>query len=173
MNQQAKIIWYFVLFMASCLQSVSGSHCDQNHFWDDVENVCRQCSLCPLNQIIRAPCSKYTDIVCWPFREFSDFNQFNGFAPSYPLEYDRVSTSQTGRTFGENRRQATQNAGVMQNEPMIEKEDGEYWKNLAFALIGVVCILIIVATIIVLLACRKLHESSNLKKPEEDDGKHN
>ena len=54
--------------------------------------------------------------------------------------------------------------------PTITKDVGQYWKNLAFALIGVLCALIVLATIIVFFACRKLQSTTHIKSPEEYDG---
>ncbi len=36
---------------------------------------CNRCSACPLNQIIRTPCTEYTDTLCGPFYEFENFQQ--------------------------------------------------------------------------------------------------
>ena len=159
-----------VLLVVLSLSILADSrHCDHRHYWDSDNRVCRPCAKCPMNEIIRKPCGRLTDTVCGPFREFNYFNQFDSLDPAYTsYEYESL--------FGENssgrdhtRDYPRKNSGL-QNEPIVEKDDGEYWKNLAFALIGVVCVLIFVATIIVLLACRKLHETSAVKRPEEEDG---
>lgn len=146
---------------------VCSRQCDHHHFWDPVEQACQPCSHCPKNKIIRKPCSKLKDTVCGPFREFSFFNHLEETESSFPsVKYDSDNFSGTDR---EGRAFSSKNSGLP-NEPMIEKDDGEYWKNLAFALIGVVCVLIFVATVVVLLACRKLHENSTFKRPEEEEG---
>lgn len=145
--------------------------CERHFYWDATGRVCRPCSRCPRNLIIRTPCGEHSDTVCGPFREFSFFNQPDSIDLSFPsLDYD-IDNDSEGDGFDEKGRHYPTKTGVRgtHNEPMIEKDDGEYWKNLAFALIGVVCVLIFVATVVVLIACRKLHETAALKRPDEDD----
>ncbi|KAK7468123.1 hypothetical protein BaRGS_00036638 [Batillaria attramentaria] len=149
--------------------------CDSDFYWDASGRICRPCSRCPRNLIIRTPCGEHSDTVCGPFREFLFFNQHDNVDLSFPsLPYDTDSDSGTAseeENSDERVRQYPKKTAVggLQNEPMIEKDDGEYWKNLAFALIGVVCVLIFVATVVVLMACRKLHETAALKRPDEDE----
>lgn len=57
----------------------------------------------------------------------------------------------------------------MESPTTMEKEDREYWKTLAIALIGLLSVLIIVATVVVLLACRKLQRATVIKQPDEGD----
>lgn len=158
----------FVVVLSVCSLAVS-RHCDHHHYWDSINRVCRPCAKCPMNEIIRKPCSRLRDTVCGPFREFSYFNQIDSLDPPY-TSYGYESFIGENSSGGDHTRDYPRKSGGLQNEPIVEKDDGEYWKNLAFALIGVVCVLIFVATVIVLLACRKLHETSAVKRPEEEDG---
>lgn len=147
---------------------VVSRHCDHHHYWDSKSRVCRPCAKCPKNEIIRKPCGRHTDTVCGPFREFNFFNQLEELDPSYPsFNYESFfDENASGRAHVKDHQWDT---NERQNEPIVQKDDGEYWKNLAFALIGVVCVLIFVATIVVLMACRKLHETAAIKRPEEDE----
>ena len=124
-----------------------------------------------MNEIIRKPCGRHTNTVCGPFREFNFFNQLEDLDSSSYTSYEyetffNENTSGQDKTAGHPGK-----TGGLANEPIVEKDDGEYWKNLAFALIGVVCVLIFVATIVVLMACRKLHENATIKRPEEEEGR--
>ncbi len=43
---------------------------------DALLDECRPCSVCPLNEIIRRPCTDISDTKCGPFYEFQNFNSF-------------------------------------------------------------------------------------------------
>ena len=45
---------------------------------DSLLDECRPCSLCPVNEIIRRPCTDESDTECGPFYEFQNFNSFQG-----------------------------------------------------------------------------------------------
>lgn len=156
-----------LLLTFSCM--ATARHCGDRHFWDSDRRVCEQCAECPVNEIIDKPCGRHSDTVCRPFREFDDFKQLESLDPPY-TSYDYELFPNRNSTRGDQGGHAPRRAGGLQDEPIVQKDDGEYWKNLAFALIGVVCVLIFVATVIVLLACRKLHETAAVKRPEEEDG---
>ncbi|KAL8580700.1 hypothetical protein ACOMHN_004741 [Nucella lapillus] len=158
---------HFVL-MILIFGLAASRHCDHQYFWDSRNRMCRPCAKCPKNEIIRKACGRHTDTVCGPFSEFNFFNQLeelDSTIPSYDYEsfFDENSS---GRAHVKEHHWGT---NERQNEPIVQKDDGEYWKNLAFALIGVVCVLIFVATIVVLMACRKLHETAAIKRPDEDE----
>ncbi|KAI8781142.1 CAunnamed protein product [Biomphalaria glabrata] len=128
--------------------------CGKNSFYDNRTKQCRICSTCPNNQIIKIPCSETADLECGPFN-FSNTDTY--IMKSYQKNAEYVDV---GDNYNENEDE---------EEPTtIEKEDREYWKSLAFALIGLLSILIIVATVVVLVACRKLQRASVIKQP--DDG---
>ena len=54
-------------------QPVAG--CPSGQYFSDVELACHPCSSCPVNQIIRRPCSARADTWCGPFLEFDKFHQ--------------------------------------------------------------------------------------------------
>lgn len=123
-----------------------------------------------MNKIVRKPCGGIINTVCGPFREFNYFKfNFDSLDPSY-TSYEYESFFGENSSHIDHTRDYPRKTGGLPNEPIVEKDDGEYWKNLAFALIGVVCVLIFVATIVVLMACRKLHQTAALKRPEEEEG---
>ena len=49
--------------------------CPSRQFFSDVDLACKPCSACPVNQIIRRPCSARADTWCGPFLEFDKFHQ--------------------------------------------------------------------------------------------------
>lgn len=146
----------------------NGLRCESEYFWDESLQVCQPCSRCPQNLIISVPCGDNTDSVCRPFTGFTEFRQYNKQAKIDLLGDGSFSEEGSfDKQSGQERKKI--GGGGVTDGPMIEKDDGEYWKNLAFALIGVVCVLIFVATVVVLMACRKLHETAALKRPDEDE----
>jgi hypothetical protein len=167
---QVRVTRNFLLL--ACFWTVAASkHCSQGYFWNTSELKCQACTVCPPNQnfIIREPCSRDKDTVCGHFTEFSSFNQIKTNDESF-VEFDSVEAEEYGDIGSNDGHSVRLGGSRSQNEPIVEKDDGEYWKNLAFALIGMVCILIIVATVVVLIACRKLHRTNVIKRPDEEEG---
>ncbi|XP_059158250.1 uncharacterized protein LOC131942384 [Physella acuta] len=135
--------------------------CRAGHFYDTIAEKCKKCSLCPANQLVKTQCSQFADLECGSLDSNIDvlFDTKNGV-----LSID-VDTGTPKRTSKEK-------PSLIVNEdegPTVEKEDREYWKTLAFALIGLLSVLIIVATVIVLMAFRKLQKVAVIKQPEEND----
>lgn len=160
-----------ILVVLSVCGLAASRHCDRHHYWDTRDRICRPCTRCPENEIIRRPCGRHSDTLCGPFREFSFFNQLDDLDSAYTsYEYEAVFNKNSSRLDHEVGDLRRSKARGRQSEPVVQKDDGEYWKDLAFSLIGVVCLLIFIATGVVLMACRKLHETAAaLKRPEEDD----
>lgn len=135
--------------------------CRAGHFYDSITEQCKKCSNCPANQLVTKTCSQFADLECGSLDSNIDvlFDTKNGV-----LSID-VDTGTPKRTSKEK-------SSLIVNEdegPTVEKEDREYWKTLAFALIGLLSVLIIVATVIVLMAFRKLQKVAVIKQPEEND----
>lgn len=49
--------------------------CPRSQFFHHHDRKCKPCSSCPVNQIIRRPCSARSDTFCGPFVEFDEFHQ--------------------------------------------------------------------------------------------------
>ncbi|XP_046367986.1 uncharacterized protein LOC124143170 [Haliotis rufescens] len=154
-------MWYRMgaivyLALTLCTISLATGRCRKgSEFFNEDTQACEQCSKCPQNKIIKEPCTETQDVQCKSFTEFRNFNQID--TVQYTNDKEEEGASDPGHDI------------TIKEIPAITKDEGEYWRNLAFALIGVLCALIVVATIIVLCACRKLHETAALKRPEEDD----
>lgn len=147
--------------------------CPDGYYFSFIDRRCRKCSLCPTNQVIKNPCTKYSDQKCSPFKfndyisggELSNQNQIDDFYGEnvyYALTSDKkknIRVSSQGKSRVED----------LGNHTTVEKEDREYWKTLAFALIGLLSVLIIVATAVVLLACRKLQTVTVIKQSDEGE----
>ena len=48
--------------------------CSMGSYVNKTLGKCHVCSTCPLNQIIRRPCTGHRDTVCGPFYEFQNFH---------------------------------------------------------------------------------------------------
>ncbi|CAG5133461.1 unnamed protein product [Candidula unifasciata] len=151
----------------------SASHCEDGNYYSIIDNLCKKCSSCPTNQIIKHPCTNYADIKCGPFK-FIDFPDPGNELP-YRSSADEMFDEKDYYTLNtkikdvrtSSRRKSS--AHDMESPTTMEKEDREYWKTLAIALIGLLSVLIVVATIVVLLACRKLQKAAVIKQPDEGD----
>ncbi|ESP04682.1 hypothetical protein LOTGIDRAFT_170520 [Lottia gigantea] len=159
--------WCFNLtfFVFLCVYQTSGAEeniCQDGQYYEKESNICRNCTKCPINLIIRTDCTNLSDTICSHFTEFDNFRNEIPYgtqeeitvveeSPDIPDIFDR-----------------DYNPRIIEEVPTTSSED-KYWKNLAFALIGVLCVLIIAATMVVWYACRKLHASVQIKRPEYDD----
>ncbi|XP_041365104.1 uncharacterized protein LOC121380381 [Gigantopelta aegis] len=139
-------------------------HCKTGQYWSKELKTCKICSTCPTNNIIRKPCTRYLDTVCTKFFEFQDFNSVSDDGgKGYHYSLDPPDARRGEQT------DVLVPVVEIDEMPTITKDVGQYWKNLAFALIGVLCALIVLATIIVFFACRKLQATTHIKSPEDYD----
>uniref|UniRef100_A0A0B6YZT1 TNFR-Cys domain-containing protein n=1 Tax=Arion vulgaris TaxID=1028688 RepID=A0A0B6YZT1_9EUPU len=164
-----------VVFASQLILSLSlrTDLCQDGHFYSLIDNRCKKCSTCPTNQIIKHPCTKYADLKCGPFK-FNDFpdvgNELSYQSPGDDLfDENYYYTLNVSKKKNRAPARAKSHNEEMENPTTIEKEDREYWKTLAFALIGLLSVLIIVATVVVLLACRKLQRATVIKQPDDGD----
>ena len=154
---------------------------------DSTSTKCQECTVCSWTQITVRPCSHDRNTVCGHVLDFSSFSfkpTENRDLTSFQYEYDdddngdSISEDNGGRgrvlskhgNFPPPAGFARSGDGQL-HEAIVEKDDGEYWKNLALALIGVVCVLIVVATVVVLIACCKLNRNAAVKRSDEEEGK--
>ena len=71
-------LFVVAVFLACGTLTASAQPCPTGHYMapgDSPGGECKPCSSCPVNQIIRKPCTTYRDNVCGPFYEFEFFNQ--------------------------------------------------------------------------------------------------
>lgn len=154
----------FVSQLNVCISSKSMS-CGQGNFYDARKDECKKCTVCPINHIIKTPCSTFEDQECSPF-SFDEFSEFDSnIFKTYPTEHISPGVDEENvkpkRFYGK--------VADDHGPTTVEKEDREYWKTLAFALIGLLSVLIIVATVVVLVACRRLQKATVIKQPDETD----
>ncbi|XP_060083928.1 uncharacterized protein LOC132563194 [Ylistrum balloti] len=103
--------------------------CSGNHFMTADEN-CVTCTECPPDLIVIKLCGPKSDTKCGPFVGFS----FQGSQRSQHV----LSEDPTYK-----------NNKTLHKYDLVEKSDMEHWRQLAFSLIGVLCLLVVVATVIV------------------------
>lgn len=94
----------FVVVVMLCEALVaSGQPCPTGHYMapgDSPGGQCKPCSSCPLNQIIRKPCTAYRDNVCGPFYEFEFFNQGHHESRSMPPSFAVTPTKTADSAAG-------------------------------------------------------------------------
>ncbi|KAI0234260.1 hypothetical protein LSAT2_015551 [Lamellibrachia satsuma] len=157
----------FVVVVMLCEALVaSGQPCPTGHYMapgDSPGGQCKPCSSCPLNQIIRKPCTAYRDNVCGPFYEFEFFNQGHHESRSMPPSF-AVTPTKTADSAAGNVQEAK--AGLVSSvdndaapSPAIQQGE-EQWKKLCLVLIGilsVLCVLILVYVVISHIRARAHH----------------
>ncbi|XP_005099486.1 uncharacterized protein LOC101850175 [Aplysia californica] len=166
------LLWSVVATVLLCpliqTQGNDSHSCDQGHYFDFRKDFCRPCSpKCPDNQIIKIPCAEFTDLQCEPFifKEISGFDV--GTIISYPNSLDKSLEDNNFNVKNKGSNSEKSKNRKSDGPTTVEKEDQEYWKALAFALIGLLSVLI-VATVVVLFACCRLQRAAAAK--QQDDG---
>ena len=156
-NHQINMLLYPLIWLAVCLGDISLAQrvrrCDFDNYYDGLTGRCTPCSQvvsCP-DGYIRRLCRENSDTECVQYSYFNPENQVE----SSSGKDDDVST--IDRNHINHHGPAT-----------METEDQEYWKALAFALIGLLSVLI-VATVVVLFACCKLHRAVAVKQQDDRD----
>jgi len=142
--------------------------CSKGTFFDFDQNICKPCSLeCPRNQIIKKECQEKSDLECMPFKyplidiSYENHGNNNGLL--------KVEAQTQGTTNRNGPREHDRSSNHPSNHPTaMETEDQEYWKALAFALIGLLSVLI-VASVAVLFACCRLQRAVATKQQEDGD----
>lgn len=125
---------------------------------------CVPCSTCPVNQIIRRPCSRLEDTVCGPFLEFTKFQQS---APAGSPDAVELGGSPLGqrhyqqghRNKGWREENADDAGGFPEGSMGVSVSDMwgavQQWRNLAIA---VFCILAAVGVIVVVFVVFICHQ---------------
>ena len=94
----ARTLFVVVVVLCETL-GASAQPCPTGHYMapgDSPGGQCKPCSSCPLNQIIRKPCTAYRDNVCGPFYEFEFFNQGHHDPRSMPPSFAIAPTKASG-----------------------------------------------------------------------------
>ena len=68
--------WSLLLVTLSLALTASRASdiCPDGMYLDRRSALCRQCTVCPVNTIVRIPCKSGSDTICGPFFEFNFFN---------------------------------------------------------------------------------------------------
>lgn len=123
---------------ASMAPLTESSRCPPHHFVHVDTGVCSSCQVCPINHIVRRPCTDHSNTVCSRFYEFQNFEQGPAHDDGTWDVSPSMGTDEEGSLAsndlllgkGDEKVDTTQTKG-----PTVQ-EDGERWRILCFALIG-------------------------------------
>jgi len=162
-SSSASLSFFILLFIINInvILSQRKLSCGEDEFFDETRGICKACTKeCPDGHF-KIPCKKDSDLECKPYIvlppeifQGKDIPTFEETKHTAYYEDSKFDYDNSGKSQDEN------------SSMSIEKEDQEYWKVLAFALIGLLSILI-VATVAVLIACFRLQRAVALKQQEE------
>ena len=143
-----------VLCLVHCLSVVSSRRlgCRDNEFFNLETKHCQVCTLCKPGQAFRRTCSETNDTLCGMW-DFSFLDTRKGMRQQYTTDYDEPFIQQEEHYTHRVTKVPTQKA------PYVLSGNEEEWKNLAFALIGVLSVLVILATILVFVICYKVRHT--------------
>lgn len=118
-----------------------GSRCKLDEFFSDELGLCKPCTQCPDTLVINIPCMETRDTICGLGGNFSFLGlpRHKGIVLDVDLHVDRPT--------------------VLQSD-----EEEAYWKTLAFALIGILSLLVVITTLVVLFTCHRFRNYSWLCK---------
>ncbi|XP_046573704.1 uncharacterized protein LOC124281777 [Haliotis rubra] len=173
-----KVLFVCVVLLYIAIPTESGvAQCPNGQFLDMQLDVCKNCSTCPKNQIIRKPCHSHGDTMCGPFREFIDFNQRpdeGGLVDEEHAHPDHhkhgkhhkghhqgkknhhKSTDPTSElsivSIDDTTDPAKSQGSILDLTSAVSSSEHQ-WKTLAMALIGILCIVSVSLVLFVFAAC--------------------
>ena len=155
-------VWKYTSLVVLWLLLVDkgASKCHEGYFLVTGIKLCKKCSTSCPEEDVDMPCTEFADVLC----------------KSSPLSAEHTNTGSIphgGDGLGVNENENSEwreidSSGGLELT-LEEKHDWRHWKTLAFALIALLCVLIIVATIVVVVACLKLQQALVSKQTEELD----
>lgn len=132
-------------------RTYSISKCGENQFFNSRRNRCQLCTVCKPGQAFRRTCSDTNDTLCGMI-DFS-FLDSHKDEKETDTEYINFTLDQKPNSHGITEESAHKAPYVLSEENELE------WKNLAFALIGVLSVLILITTVLVLIICYKIRHT--------------
>ncbi|RUS74938.1 hypothetical protein EGW08_017293 [Elysia chlorotica] len=164
-----------LVFLWLILVDEGAGKCPQGYYLAVKAKLCRRCSRsCPEEYIINV-CTEINDVIChWPPLSRESY-------PSGDSSREHINHSSAGAVMHQDTRSEQSQGGKTRHSDLNldgdgeleltleEKQDWRHWKTLAFALIALLCLLIIIATAVVVVACLKLQQALVAKSNEEPD----
>ena len=155
MKENHTMWWTVLLLLLYVLDRTDGARrCRKNEFFNLQLNRCQVCTVCKDGQALRRTCSKTNDTLCGMINfSFLD-NRKEGKYPYVPNDDYSVH-------FTEDKPDPQRENTAPNNKApyVLSQENEREWKNLAFALIAVLSVLIILTTTLVLIICYKVRHT--------------
>ena len=76
---------------ASMAPLTESTICPAQHFTHGDTGICTPCTVCPINHIVRQPCSEQLDTLCSRFYEFQHFEQGPNNVDNSQKEFPNLS----------------------------------------------------------------------------------
>ena len=162
-------ITFLLCVFSSKSEAGPTSHCPPAQYFSRPLLMCMECSKCPINQIIRKPCSKNKDTICGPFKEFNRFHQTpedGKLSHEYP--HDRKHNSH-GNGFKHHKHHhrdhsvddvvsvPTPKGPELSRATVVDmtslKTNDTQWRTLALGLIGILCLVSVCLLVFVFAVC--------------------
>ncbi|XP_076471210.1 uncharacterized protein LOC143301088 [Babylonia areolata] len=149
--------------------------CPRGHYFSGMAAACKPCSSCPVNQIIRRPCTARADTVCGPFFEFDKFHQSPAAVkmPGEEEEEEEGGENDSGeqaREHGPAVTSGSEGPGDLNQRTISLQIAGGQWRTLSFALIAVLsficCLIVVVGLYVWIILRRSQAQRLVLREPE-------
>lgn len=142
---------YLIVFILA-LSVVAVTHagysvCPPNTYWSSSENKCVNCSYCPVNEIIRKPCSAFEDIRCGPFTEFNNFLQGEKRRQNHS---DGGHHRKHGLDKSFHHNSDEYNTKISKRPDLAISQDVNPWRTIALSLIGIICTSVVLLLAVVI-----------------------
>lgn len=140
-----------MVILMTCFLAEAGArvkNCKENEFFNLQLRQCLECTVCKPGQALRRTCSKTNDTLCGMI----NFSFIDPRKEVYITVDSQPTWTENKQSFPHRvTKEPTHKAPYV-----LSQENELQWKNLAFALIGVLSVLIVVTTVLVLIICYKV-----------------
>lgn len=119
---------YVFILLVLIKASVCYKNCTEEQYWNKSVGECQSCSHCKLPQIIKISCTRESDVVCIEWKKLN----FSFLVDSSP-----VVTSQQP---------------FHKRDFLSMEASNDTWRLLAYALIGVLCVLVVTVVVSLLVS---------------------
>lgn len=147
------------------------SKCRDGYYYDVYLKRCRRCSISCAEEHIVLPCSEFSNVICEVPPPSGDIYSTELFGDGYHHPGSDNPGVHVAKSSGIPHSRNRGEAGVEgeQGLTMEEKHSWKNWETLAFVLKAFLCLLIVVALVVGIVAWFKVQQALKLKQNVEPD----
>ncbi|KAK2141273.1 hypothetical protein LSH36_1130g00012 [Paralvinella palmiformis] len=158
--------WPLLVMALTLTMTVSRASelCPDGTYLDRISALCRRCTICPMNTIIRVPCKATSDTICGPFFEFTFFNNGGEAGDNQGMPEERIPDGPMTSSY----RPDTDVAATNDDDRDVVEKNDDRWRELCFGLIGALAAVSSLAILYVIITHLR-HRQGSCKNSSLDD----